>query len=151
RSRMMRHAHQELANNRIRRYGQSGQEVPPETVDWNTDDAVKLMFRQDPGKINAISSTKINFHNQHQVYMHDTPQKSYFNKLMRFDSSGCVRVQNVRDLDVWLLKNTPGWDRQTIEQTIRSGENHPVQLVDPVPLHFVYITAWSTEIGRAHV
>ncbi|MBC2884886.1 L,D-transpeptidase family protein [Ochrobactrum sp. CM-21-5] len=144
---LMRKDPQYLAKNKIRLYNQQGQEVPPESVDWNTDDAVKLMFRQDPGKINAMSSTKINFHNQHAVYMHDTPQKSYFNKLMRFDSSGCVRVQNVRDLDVWLLKNTPGWDRQNIENTIKSGENTPIQLADPVPLHFVYISAWSTGDG----
>ncbi|MEJ5018947.1 murein L,D-transpeptidase [Ochrobactrum vermis] len=144
---LMRKDPQYLAKNKIRLYDQSGQEVAPETIDWNTDDAVKLMFRQDPGKINAMSSTKINFHNQHAVYMHDTPQKSYFNKLMRFDSSGCVRVQNVRDLDVWLLKNTAGWDRQNIESTIKSGTNTPIQLADPVPLHFVYITAWSTGDG----
>lgn len=144
---LMRKDPQYLTKNKIRLYDQSGQEVPPESVDWNTDDAVKLMFRQDPGKINAMSSTKINFHNPYAVYMHDTPQKSYFNKLMRFDSSGCVRVQNVRDLDVWLLKNTPGWDRQNIEATIKSGVNTPIQLADPVPLHFVYISAWSTGDG----
>ncbi|WP_184219597.1 L,D-transpeptidase family protein [Paenochrobactrum gallinarii] len=136
-----------LTRNKIRLYDAQGQEVPPESVDWNTDEAVRLMFRQDPGKINAMSSTKINFHNSHAVYMHDTPQQSYFNKMMRFDSSGCVRVQNVRDLDVWLLKNTPGWDRQTIENTIKSGENRPIQLADPVPLHFVYVSAWSTGDG----
>ncbi|MHC3940113.1 putative L,D-transpeptidase YcbB [Paenochrobactrum sp. BZR 201-1] len=136
-----------LTRNKIRLYDAQGQEVPPESVDWNTDEAVRLMFRQDPGKINAMSSTKINFHNNHAVYMHDTPQQSYFNKMMRFDSSGCVRVQNVRDLDVWLLKNTPGWDRQTIENTIKSGENHPILLADPVPLHFVYVSAWSTGDG----
>lgn len=144
---LMRKDPEYLTKNKIRLYDQSGQEVSPESVDWNTDDAVKLMFRQDPGKINAMSSTKINFHNPYAVYMHDTPQKSYFNKLMRFDSSGCVRVQNVRDLDVWLLKNTPGWDRQNIEATIKSGVNTPIQLADPVPLHFVYISAWSTGDG----
>lgn len=136
-----------LTRSKIRLYDAQGQEVPPETVDWNTDDAVKLMFRQDPGKNNAMSSTKINFQNAHAVYMHDTPQQSYFNKLMRFDSSGCVRVQNVRDLDVWLLKNTPGWDRQSIENTIKGGQNTPIAVADPVPLHFVYVTAWSTGDG----
>ncbi len=144
---LMRKDPQYLAKNKIRLYDQAGQEVAPETIDWNTDDAVKLMFRQDPGKINAMSSTKINFHNPYAVYMHDTPQKSYFSKLMRFDSSGCVRVQNVRDLDVWLLKNTAGWSRQTIEDTIRTGENRPIAVADPVPLHFVYISAWSTGDG----
>ncbi|WP_425350490.1 L,D-transpeptidase family protein [Phyllobacterium myrsinacearum] len=136
-----------LTRNKIRLFNEQRQEVPPESVDWNTDDAVKLMFRQDPGKINAMSSTKINFANPYAVYMHDTPQQGNFNKLMRFDSSGCVRVQNVRDLNVWLLRNTPGWDRQTMDATIKSGVNTPIAVTDPVPLHFVYVSAWSTGDG----
>ena len=80
-------------------------------------------FRQDPGDSNSMASVKINFPSPDGVYMHDTPQQGLFNKLMRFDSSGCVRVQNVRDLVTWLLRDTPGWTRQQIEATIKSGEN----------------------------
>ena len=78
-----------------------------------------------------MASVKINFPSPDGVYMHDTPQQSLFSKLMRFDSSGCVRVQNVRDLVTWLLRDTPGWNRQHFEQTIKSGENTPVELADP--------------------
>ncbi|TXR48981.1 L,D-transpeptidase family protein [Phyllobacterium endophyticum] len=141
-----------LTRNKIRLFNeQTREEIAPETVDWNTDDAMKLMFRQDPGKINAMSSTKINFPNPYAVYMHDTPQQGIFNKLMRFDSSGCVRVQNVRDLNVWLLRDTPGWDRQTMEATIKTGVNTPIAVTNPVPLHFVYVSAWSTGDGVVHL
>ncbi len=81
-----------------------------------------------PGSGNAMASVKINFPSPDGVYMHDTPQQSLFSKLMRFDSSGCVRVQNVRDLVTWLLRDTPGWTRQHFEATIKSGENTPVEL-----------------------
>ncbi|UDF30096.1 UNVERIFIED_ORG: L,D-transpeptidase family protein [Roseateles sp. XES5] len=134
-----------LSRNSIRLFDGSGAEVSPETVDWNAEKAPNLMFRQDPGKINAMSSTKINFHNEHQVYMHDTPQQGLFNKLMRFESSGCVRVQNVRDLSVWLLKETPGWSRQQMEATIKGGVNTPITLAEEVPVFFTYITAWSAK------
>lgn len=134
-----------LTRNNIRLIDGRGNEVPPESVDWFAPKAPDLMFRQDPGKINAMSSTKINFHNAHAVYMHDTPTQGLFNKLMRFESSGCVRVQNVRDLVVWLLKNTPDWNRQRIEQVIASRVNTPIQIVDPVDVHWVYITAWSAK------
>lgn len=134
-----------LSRNSIRLFDGSGNEVSPETVDWNAEKAPNLMFRQDPGKINAMSSTKINFHNEHQVYMHDTPQQGLFNKLMRFESSGCVRVQNVRDLSVWLLKETPGWSRQQMEATIKGGVNTPITLAEEVPVFFTYITAWSAK------
>lgn len=136
-----------LTRNNIRLIDGQGNEVPPETIDWNAEKAPNLMFRQDPGRINAMSSTKIDFHNEHAVYMHDTPQQGVFNKLMRFESSGCVRVQNVRDLVVWLLKETPGWDRQRIEQVIASRQNNPVKLAQEVPVYFVYITAWSAKDG----
>ena len=136
-----------LERNSIRLFDAQGNEVSPDTVDWNAEKAPNLMFRQDPGKINAMASTKINFPNPHAVYMHDTPQQSLFGQLMRFESSGCVRVQNVRDLSTWLLRDTPGWNRQQIEQTIQTGQNTPIQLADPVPVYFVYITAWASEDG----
>jgi L,D-transpeptidase YcbB len=141
-----------LTKNKIRLFDErTHEEVPPESVDWSTDDAVKLMFRQDPGKINAMSSTKINFPNPYAVYMHDTPSQGLFNKLMRFDSSGCVRIQNVRDLNVWLLRDTPGWDRQTMEAAIASRVNTPIAVTNPVPVHFVYVSAWSTGDGVVHL
>ncbi len=136
-----------LASNNIRLFDNKGNEVAPETIDWNAEKAPNLMFRQDPGKINAMSSTKINFHNKHAVYMHDTPQQGLFNKLMRFESSGCVRVQNVRDLTTWLLKETPGWSRQEMERVIATRKNNPIRLAEEVPVYFVYITAWSAADG----
>ena len=128
----------------------SGQEIDPTTIDWNTEDAARYRFRQDPGKINAMASVKINFPNPHDTYMHDTPSQGLFNKLLRFESSGCVRVHNVRDLVTWLLKDTPGWDRRHFEETIASGVNTPVQLSAPVPVYFTYISAWSTGDGVVH-
>ena len=139
-----------LTANSIRLIAPDGTEVDPASVDWSTEDAVKYRFRQDPGKINAMASVKINFPNPHAVYMHDTPQQSLFSKLMRFDSSGCVRVQNVRDLVTWLLRDTDGWNRQRFEDTIKSGENMPVALANPVPVYFTYVSAWSTGDAVVH-
>ena len=81
--------------------------------------------------------------------MHDTPQQGLFNKLLRFDSSGCVRVKNVRDLLVWLARDTPGGRRAEIEQIIASGDRTDLQLAEPVPVYFTYISAWSTDDGAA--
>ena len=136
-----------LERNNIRLIDGKGQEVSPTTVDWFAPKAPNLMFRQDPGKINAMSSTKINFHNLNNEYMHDTPQQGLLNKLMRFESSGCVRVQNVRDLTSWLLRDTPGWSRQEMERVIASRVNTPIKLAQEVPVYFVYITAWSAKDG----
>lgn len=142
---MMRKDPTYLTRNSIRLIDGNGQEVAPETIDWFAPKAPNLMFRQDPGKINAMSSTKINFPSPDGVYMHDTPTQGLFNKLMRFESSGCVRVQNVRDLVVWLLKNTPGWSRQEIERVIATRVNTPIPLTDEIGVHWVYISAWSAK------
>lgn len=138
---------QYLTENSIRIFAPDGQEIPPEAVNWNSDEAVDYMFRQDPGKINAMGSVKINFQNPHAVYMHDTPQQSLFSRLLRFESSGCVRVQNVRDLVAWLAKDTPGWDRRAVERVIESGERIDLVLAEKVPVYFTYITAWATPDG----
>ena len=134
-----------LQESNIHIYDGNGNEIPPQSIDWNTDEAVKYLFRQDPGKNNAMASVKINFPNPHAVYMHDTPQQGLFSNLMRFDSSGCVRVQNVRDLIVWLARDEPGWDRQHIEQVIAARQRQDIDLTNPVPVMFTYITAWATD------
>jgi len=140
-----------LTDNNIRLIAPNGSEVDPLTVDWSTDDAAKYRFRQDPGRINAMASIKINFPNPHAVYMHDTPQQGMFRDLDRFYSSGCVRVQNVRDLVTWLLSETDGWGRRRIEQTIQTEEDVRVALSNPVPVYFTYISAWSTGDGAVHL
>ncbi|MDR7032136.1 L,D-transpeptidase family protein [Mesorhizobium sp. BE184] len=136
-----------LKDSHIRLLAPDGSEVDPVTIDWSTEEAAKYRFRQDPGANNAMASVKINFPSPDGVYMHDTPQQSLFGKLMRFDSSGCVRVQNVRDLVTWILRDTPGWDRQHFEAAIKTGESTPVQVTNPVPVYFTYISAWSTGAG----
>ncbi len=136
-----------LKDSHIRLFAPDGSEVDPMNVDWSTEEAAKYRFRQDPGSNNAMASVKINFPSPDGVYMHDTPQQSLFGQLLRFDSSGCVRVQNVRDLVTWILRDTPGWDRQHFEAAIKTGESQPVAVTNPVPVHFLYVSAWSTGPG----
>jgi murein L,D-transpeptidase YcbB/YkuD len=138
-----------LRDSKIRLFAPDGSEVDPMTVDWSTDEAARYRFRQEPGTNNAMASVKINFPSPDGVYMHDTPQQSLFGQMMRFDSSGCVRVQNVRDLVTWILRDTPGWSRQKFEATIKTGESVPVAVTNPVPVHFLYVSAWSTGDGVA--
>ena len=136
-----------LTKNHIRIFNQRGEELMPEQVNWNSDEAMDYRFTQDPGDFNSMGSMRINMPNVHGVYMHDTPSKGLFGENARFHSSGCVRVQNVRDLAEWLLRETPGWERPQIDEAIRSGGRIDARLKTPVPVHWVYITAWADENG----
>lgn len=136
-----------LAKEHIRIFDKHHNELKASQIDWNSDDAVNYMFKQDPGSFNSLGTLRIQFPSPDGVYMHDTPEKNLFGDDMRFDSSGCVRVQNVRQLVAWLLRDTPGWSPEQIEATIKSGERIDAKLKKPVPVRWVYITAWATPDG----
>lgn len=136
-----------LTKNKIRIYTQRGEELQPEQVNWQSDEAMSYRFTQDPGDLNSMGSMRINMPNTEGVYMHDTPSKGLFGENARFHSSGCVRVQNVRELAQWLLSETPGWERPQIDEAIRSGGRIDARLRHPVSVHWVYITAWSGPDG----
>ncbi|MEJ8573703.1 L,D-transpeptidase family protein [Microbaculum marinum] len=134
----------------IRIFTWKGEEIDPATVDWNSDEAVEYMLKQDPGDLNSLGSIRINFPNEHAVYLHDTPQQTLFGQNARFHSSGCVRVQNVRQLVDWLLEPNSDWSRAKIDAVVRSGERLDVNLKKSTPIYFTYITAWATSDGIVH-
>jgi L,D-transpeptidase YcbB len=137
-----------LRDNKIRVFNGAGQEIPPEQINWRSDEALKYRFRQDQGgEFNSLGFMRINVHSPHGVYMHDSPAKGIFGDDFRFVSSGCVRVQNVRAYAEWLLKDTPGWDRDAIERAIASGQRVDAKFRDTIMTHWVYVTAWATPEG----
>jgi murein L,D-transpeptidase YcbB/YkuD len=133
-----------LTTNRIRILDPRGNELQPSQINWYSEEAVNYQFKQDPGDLNSLGSIRINFPSKDGVYMHDTPLKNLFGEDFRFHSSGCVRVQNVRELVNWLLAGMPHWSRQDVDQVIRSGERKDARLTRPVPLYWVYVTAWAS-------
>ncbi len=137
-----------LTDEKIRVFNKEGQEVSPQSINWNTNEATNFKYRQDTGAdINSLGVVRINIPNPYGVYMHDTPSKGIFGDDFRFVSSGCVRVQDVRDYVAWLLEDNPGWGRDQIDEVIRTGARTDVKLTNPVNVYWVYITAWATPDG----
>ncbi|WP_152664618.1 L,D-transpeptidase family protein [Devosia geojensis] len=135
-----------LAKFRIHIYDGSGNEIQPSQINWQTEEAVQYMFRQEPGAENSMGHCKINFHNPHDVYLHDTPTKALFGENARFHSSGCVRVEGVNQLVAWLLRDN-GWDLSRVDSTFASNARHDEALTNPVPIHTTYISAWANRQG----
>ena len=138
-----------LTKNHIRIIDAAHRELQPSQINWYSEEATNYTFKQDPGSQNSLGSIRINFPSAFGVYMHDTPLKNLFGDDFRFHSSGCVRVQNVRQLVAWLLDETKGWSAGEIDRVIKSGVQKTAHLVKPVPLHWVYVTAWSGADGVA--
>jgi murein L,D-transpeptidase YcbB/YkuD len=136
-----------LTRNHIRIYDPKNNELQPSQIDWYSAEAVNYKFKQDAGDFNSLGSMKINFPSPDGVYMHDTPSKNLFGEDFRFASSGCMRVQNVRELVYWILAETPGWSRTEIDEVIKSGERKDAKVAKPLPLYWVYVTAWATPDG----
>ncbi|MBI1262382.1 MAG: L,D-transpeptidase family protein [Rhizobiales bacterium] len=129
-------------------WGQYEREISPYNVNWFEPGVTeKYRLRQDPSSHNSLGTVKINFNNPFAVYLHDTPVKSLFDRSGRNFSSGCVRVQDVRDLVTWLLQDNDGWNRQRVDRTIQSTARLDVPLKVNVPIHLMYLTAWSTDDG----
>lgn len=125
----------------------NGRKLDPKKVKWSTRQPYGLSYRQQPGKDNPLGFVKINFHNAHSVYLHDTPSDRLFGRNFRAASSGCVRVSNVEKLTAWLLRETKGMGMADVRHYKKSGETKTIRLKRSVPLKMVYLTAWATEDG----
>ena len=105
-------------------------------MDWGAyGSKVPYNVRQLPSEANALGELKILFPNKHAIYMHDTPQKSFFERDMRALSHGCVRVEQARALAAWVL----GVSQEEITAMIAQG-THSVPLPQEIPVSLVYHT-----------
>lgn len=119
-----------------------GAEVDPATVNWWGPEADRYVFRQEPGPGNALGLMRFDMPNKHIVYMHDTPMKQLFGMFERAYSAGCVRVQNFYNLAQWVLAGQDGWTASRLEAATLGGQRATIKLKQPVPVHFIYLTAW---------
>jgi murein L,D-transpeptidase YcbB/YkuD len=120
--------------------------IDPHAVDWSGARTPNFTVRQQSGTWNALGAVKIDMPNPYSVYMHDTNQRNLFSDDYRFDSHGCSRVDNVRDLAAWLLQEEmPKWNRAAIDAAIATGQRQDIALPKKVPVAWIYLTAWMTK------
>jgi murein L,D-transpeptidase YcbB/YkuD len=101
------------------------------------------LIQQLPGEKSALGQVKFEMPNRFDVYLHDTPLKNLFSSDSRRRSHGCVRVQNPRELAMLLLQRPI----ETINQRIALGHTNSLPLPEPVPVFFVYQTAFVDQNG----
>ena len=136
-----------LSRMHMRVLGARDEEIDPQTVDWSSDRSPNFTVRQDSGGFNALGNLKIDMPNPYSVYMHDTTTRNLFANDYRFDSHGCTRVDNVRDLATWILEDVPPWNRAAIDAGIAAGGLKVINLPHKMPVAWVYLTGWVTRDG----
>lgn len=133
-----------LYKERIRVFSSfGGEEIDPALVNWWGPESERYVFRQDPGPQNALGVLRFDMPNKHIVYMHDTPMKNLFGYFERAFSAGCIRVQGFISMAEWVLAGQDGWSRASIEAAVAAGSAKTIKLAKPVPVHFIYLTAWA--------
>ena len=90
---------------------------------------------QKEGSGNALGVVKFLFPNRFNVYMHDTPTKSLFNRRVRTFSHGCIRLEK----PIALL-NELGFDYDT-------KKNRWITLEKQIPVYVEYHTLWVDDDG----
>ncbi len=129
----------------------NGTSVDPGRIPWNSYSTshFPVRLRQDPGPKNALGRVKFMFPNKFNIYIHDTPSKSTFQRASRYSSHGCIRVEDPFKLAEVVL-GLQGMSRAEIDGIANSGERKVVKLDDAIPVHVVYLTAWVNKDGSVH-
>jgi murein L,D-transpeptidase YcbB/YkuD len=102
-------------------------------------------YRQRPGKGNSLGLVKFVFPNHFNVYLHDTPARSLFDRIERDFSHGCVRLERPMDLAKYVLRDQPEWTEEKIKAAMQAGVERSVNLKEPLPIYLVYFTAWEED------
>lgn len=112
-------------------------------MEWHNN-----MVRQKPGKDNSLGLVKFMFPNSNNIYLHDTPAKSLFEKEDRALSHGCVRVEKARELAIKILEGDKNWNTEKIDAAMQSGKEKNYTLNHKIPVYIAYFTAWADENGQ---
>ena len=112
-------------------------------LEWNNG-----AVRQLPGKNNSLGLVKFLFPNSSNIYLHDTPSKSLFERESRAFSHGCVRVAKPRELAIELLKQDPSWTPARIDKAMHAGKESWYTLKNKIPVYIGYFTAWVDRDGN---
>ncbi|CUH80441.1 L,D-transpeptidase family protein [Tropicibacter naphthalenivorans] len=105
-------------------------------------------MRQPPGPRNALGSVKFMFPNKYNIYLHDTPSQDLFAREVRTFSHGCIRLDDPHDFAYTLLAKQESDPVNYFQSILRTGQETHVDLVEPVPVHLIYRTAFTSAKGQ---
>lgn len=134
-----------LAQHNMQVINMSGAQLDPAEVDWQRPGGI--MLRQVAGSSNPLGRVVVRFPNNDMIYLHDTPAQGLFRRNQRALSSGCVRVEGVREFAQMLLQDSGS--RYQLSTLLNSGgSDRNVNLPQRIPVALHYLTAWPNAQGE---
>jgi|GEM_PF-1095244 len=120
----------------------------PLAIKWTPELAKSkdYSFKVKPSANNALGDVKFMFPNHHNVYLHDTNNKTAFNEANRAQSAGCIRVQKPVEFAEVLLA-PQNWSRQNILSKMGTGKEMSVNLKEKIPVYLYYLTNYIDRDG----
>ncbi len=125
-----------------------GQTIAANSVNWGASNPGVTLVQQ-PGENNALGLVKFMFPNKYAVYLHDTNDRSLFDRNERNLSSGCVRLEYPFEFATLIMEGDPDWSYARMQSILDSGKTTRVDLPKPMPVLLTYWTAW-VEDGEVH-
>jgi len=128
----------------------NGKVLDRSLIDWSSikPGSFPFVLRQAPGPENALGYVKFMFPNEHNIYLHDTPQKALFSRERRDFSHGCIRLDSPFEFAYEILRPQVDDPEGFFHRILATGEQTYVKIDEPVPVHIVYRTALVSPEGR---
>jgi murein L,D-transpeptidase YcbB/YkuD len=93
---------------------------------------------------------KFDIPNRFDVYLHDTPERTAFNRPERALSHGCIRLQQPDKLLTYLFPAADLRPKMPGRGDTGPRETRSVPVPDPLPVFLLYWTAYGGADGRVH-
>lgn len=132
-----------LKDNNFRIYDKKGKTIEPTAENLVTvrSKISAYTIRQSPGCDNALGQIVFNFENPYSVYLHDTPDRSLFNRSNRALSHGCIRVEKSERLAELFLENDNSSKMiSEVHSAMKQYKRKKIHLKKPIPISINYFT-----------
>jgi len=128
---------------------QNGKVINANAIHWSRyTRGVPFTIREKPGKNNSLGLVKFLFPNQFNIYMHDTPAKSLFDRKDRAFSHGCIRLAEPEKMANYVLRNDSTYTAEKIHELMNKGEEKWVTINPTLPVYIVYFSTWVSHDGK---
>jgi murein L,D-transpeptidase YcbB/YkuD len=130
---------------------EGGMTVDPGMIDWNQktwSEVNDMRMIQGSGANNPLGLVRVIMDNPFNIYLHDTPTKSYFKKTNRALSSGCIRLEDAQKVADFILSPNDNWSKERREKVLASGKQTEIWAQKPLPVYILYQTVWLGDRGQ---